>query len=139
MKSRWWIVGTIATVLSVSTTYVVFEGPAGREAAWYPDQFTIVALESAAEKVSWVGQSSGTRQYPISEYARFYLGTMFEEHRLIEGEFVTAYPPYYEKGVHVVHNENEIPTIFDGGCGVVRVTFDADAKLIKSIKCNGLG
>lgn len=44
----------------------------------------------------------------------------------------------FEPGRHWVV-QSELPVVFDGGCGLVTIIYDADADRIESAACNGPG
>ena len=58
---------------------------------------------------------------------------------MISGELVLPFGTRMKPaGIYIVEDENEFPTIFDGGCAVMRVVFDVEANHVVSLKCNGL-
>lgn len=59
---------------------------------------------------------------------------------MIGGEFVLPVGPDMKPaGIYTVSSRKGSPTIFDGGCSVMRVTYDVEEDQIVSLQCkNGV-
>ena len=127
---------TILAALGLLLNFIV-SAPA-QDGAWTPDGQTIGELEAAygSWKAPWPMLNMPDPKPDIAAYARFYAGIMSGGRRMISAEFVKL--GSYVAGVHVVSSPRDFPQIMDGGCGVITIQYDADAKRIQSLKCNGL-
>lgn len=68
----------------------------------------------------------------LHEYARYYAKGSDNRGHLL-GVFVLS----KSNGVHIV-NFKGLPKVLDGGCGVIRLTYDMKAKRVVTIFCGGV-
>jgi len=81
----------------------------------------------------------GGKVHELSDYARYYAGYTKGGHRMIAGEFVTQrWANQKTAGVYIVANRGKFPVIYDGGCGIVNLVYDADTSRLVSFECNGV-
>ena len=73
----------------------------------------------------------------LGDYARYYYGEYEGGHRQLVGNFVHKGMFKQNAGVKIVSGEEDVPRVFDGGCLVIHVVFDADTKQVVLLKCNG--
>jgi hypothetical protein len=69
---------------------------------------------------------------PVRAFARYYAGVNRNGHRIIRGIYVLG-----EDARIVMTNEEKLPMILDGGCGVVTVEYDVSAGAFLMVSCNG--
>lgn len=81
---------------------------------------------------------------PLSSYERYYAWTVGDDgKRLIYGELIyldllgPARPPGRYGRVHAVI-EHEMPTIVDGGCGVITFYYNPSSSKAPSLYCNAV-
>jgi hypothetical protein len=124
--------------LAVSAVFLSFAGSAcTQDAAWVPDSQAINELESVVQLPDW-GRSTAFpngHKPDVAEYARFYAGSVSNGRHMILAEFVHV-PGY--AGVHMVPTARDFPVIMDGGCHIINIRYDADAKRIEKFTCNGM-
>ena len=70
----------------------------------------------------------------VGQYKRYYTVTFVKGRRMIWGYFVLSDKP----GIYHVASRYNFPMINDGGCGVVQVLYDVEAKRIDVLACNGV-
>lgn len=70
----------------------------------------------------------------VAQYKRYYTVTFIKGRRMIWGYFVRSDKP----GIYHVASRYDFPSIDDGGCGVVQVLYDVEAKRIDVLVCNGV-
>ena len=102
---------------------------------WMPDAKSISVLESVVK----IPGDDGRPPIPINQYARYYDGAIIRGHHFVDGEFV--FPQDRDDkpaGIYVLTGRGEFPRYLaiDGGCNIVHVDFDVEAKSITSIRCN---
>jgi hypothetical protein len=108
----------------------------GAQAAGYtPDAATIAKLEASITPGRVPGR--GTIQ-PVASYARYYAGTVIGGEPMIVGEFVMPVGARPAAGIYMVANEQQMPSIFDGGCTVVHVLYDARQSRLVFARCQGV-
>lgn len=72
---------------------------------------------------------------PLALYERYYAWEAREDGvRKVFGTYVRG----HGSGRHWV-NQNELPLVMDGGCGIVTLTYDVDADRVERVECNGDG
>jgi hypothetical protein len=69
---------------------------------------------------------------PLSEYSRYYSYAIQDGQRMIIGD--------YQRGMAApgIYRGPPETVILDGGCGVIRLAFDAESGRVLSAQCNGL-
>ncbi|GAA3888024.1 hypothetical protein GCM10022276_03920 [Sphingomonas limnosediminicola] len=86
-----------------------------------------------------VRMPAGSR--PLAEYARYYA---FDKRGHVIAVYTTFLEPSYTSlnlpagHRRCVSDEGKLPSISDGGCGVVEVRFDPTAEEVLGVACNGL-
>jgi hypothetical protein len=102
---------------------------------WTPDAKSISALESAVK----IPGDDGRPPIPLNQYARYYDGSIIRGHHFVGGDFVFPQDPDDKPaGVYIWTGRGNYPRslAIDGGCNIVHVSFDVEAKSITSIRCN---
>lgn len=118
-------------------TFLEFEGIA-YDTIWIPNKKQIEDLHNSLVNYlnvthdipakTWV-----SREYIInhlSDYCLEYSGFIYNDTQYIICNML------FFKPSELIGN-NQFTTVFDGGCGIVRVIFEAQSKKIVSIDCNG--
>jgi hypothetical protein len=108
-----------------------------QQVQWVLSERDILQLESAAPKEDWGQQSHYTPPLSMERYTRYYAENIVGGHHIIEGEFVAS--PELDGGIHILSSKDRLPLIMDGGCNIVRFTYDLDASKFTYIRCNGVG
>jgi hypothetical protein len=101
---------------------------------WTPDAKTISRVDALALKLE-LPKGFGS----ISDYSRFYYGTVRNRQKVVEGIFLSPslrvdFQMNFPGGVHVVP-EGTIAGIADGGCAQVNLEFDVQSEKVES-RCN---
>jgi|SRR5581483_1245681 len=126
-------VKAVTRILAVSAVLLSCVGSTrAQDATWTPDRQAIDELESAVQLPAW----GPSRAHPVAEYARYYAGIVSNGRHLILAEFV-GLGGMYVAGIHLVASRRDFPVIFDGGCAIINLRYDADAKRIEKLACNG--
>jgi len=102
---------------------------------WSPEMATINKIEATVHSDGHPRR--GGKVHELSDYARYYTGYTKGGHRMIAGEFVAQQIAREKAGVYIVANRRKFPVIFDGGCGIVNLVYDADTSKLLSFECNG--
>ena len=105
---------------------------------WTPDAKYISVLESVVK----IPSDDGRAPIPLNNYARYYDGIISRGHHFVDGEFV--FPQDRDDkpaGIYIWTGHGNYPRsmAIDGGCNIVHVYFDVEAKSITSIACNQTG
>lgn len=90
-------------------------------------------LDLAAALTSDLSRGGDTSEIPLlSEYSRYYSYATQDGQRVITADYQRgmASPGIYRGPPETV--------ILDGGCGVIRLVFDADSGRLLSAQCNGM-
>jgi hypothetical protein len=97
-------------------------------AHWRPTTKEIQTLE---RKVSLPNGAD-----PLDSYQRYYAGENDRAGKVIHGRYVglTTLP---RKGFISVVSPSKLPTIADGGCGVIDVIYSVPRSAVMSVACNG--
>jgi hypothetical protein len=69
---------------------------------------------------------------PLTKYSRHYASVGDEAHRVIRGIYLLG----DGTGV-VVTTADRLPVVFDGGCSVITVEYDALSSAFLEVSCNG--
>jgi hypothetical protein len=96
-----------------------------RAGTWTPSDTQIAELEDILRQKRERGLG----------FARHYAGVTEDNRQIIRGVFVENSALGRKPGIYVA-SEAELPTIFDGGCGIVHVRYDPSNKEITS-RCGG--
>ncbi len=125
--------------------FLLFEGIDFNE-IWIPQESDIENLDSilrtylnsdeSAQANTWIGREYILDNFP--RYDREYSGFILNDSKYIICQMIlwsgfqgSCFIAEYEPG-------SKFTIIYDGGCGVVRVIFDAESKTVISISCNGM-
>jgi len=121
-----------ADIHAAALSAIGWQGPAlgSAQAAipWEPDLKIIAAVERVVKLPK--------RAARISFYTRYYAGVIENGHRILEG----VYDEGDDEGdgrVIIVDTAKKFPVIFDGGCEIIHLSYDVDARRLLSISCNG--
>jgi hypothetical protein len=85
---------------------------------------------------------------PIEDFVRFYVGTGQSPHRTVIGvllnrtflkAFGSANPYRSAPDRSLVQSVDKLPSVFDGGCGVVHVEYDLAEIRFRRVFCNAPG
>lgn len=69
--------------------------------------------------------------FPINSYIRYYVQ---DDKDVVIGTYV-----YFGSAGRIeIVEENEIPNVLDGGCGVITFTYSLTKKTFLSLRCNGV-
>lgn len=96
--------------------------------SWTPTTALVAEVES---------QLRMPKDKVLGDYARYYYGEYEGGHRQLVGTFVRKGMFQQTAGVKIVPGEEDVPRIYDGGCLIVHLVFDADTKQVVLLKCNG--
>jgi hypothetical protein len=114
----------------------------GRTVAAFIAAWSVAAVP--AEESEWVPAESLVREidaeiqlpdgaFPRSEYARYYAPFTRKDLRSLVAVYI--HDPQ-QAGVKLV-KRTEMPVVLDGGCSVIRLQYDVQARKLLVIACNG--
>jgi hypothetical protein len=113
-------------------TFILFliASPAVAESEWRPTKAQIALVES---RIVMPRGASG----PLVSYARYYAGERRNGRRIIVAELVRLTKAPVSPPVLKVVGLADLPGVADGGCGVIRFTYDLQRKALSPPECGG--
>jgi hypothetical protein len=138
----------IITDQEATRQFLVFEG-IDFDQVWIPEQTDLEDLESILrtyldsdspiQAQTWIDHEYILANLP--RYDREYSGFILDDSKYIICNMV--FLSVFKESCYIAEYEDppgsRFTIIFDGGCGAVRVIFDAESKAIVSMDCNGMG
>ena len=111
-------------------TAAVAQADPGDTPFWMPDMASVTKIEQTVIMPKGV-------QKPLEAYGRYYAGITKNGRRMIRGEFVMPQMNDKFPRIYLTQNEDDLPAIEDGGCGVINLYYDIEMQKITAIACNG--
>jgi hypothetical protein len=111
------------------------DAPPSEQPHWKPDEQTAARMESTIQE-----KMRGAGLPDLSHYSRYYFGITIDEKPMIRGRIEeisgSRSPP---PGVHLLSESDDVPMLFDGGCGNITTLYDVKAAKFTELSCDGQG
>jgi hypothetical protein len=122
-QTAWSVVGTV--LFATSWCGVSGADAGGAPTVWVPDGQVIARLERRI--------TLPVGAYKLAQYTRYYTGVIRDGHRIVRGTYVAGVGK-----VIIVETERDMLPPMDGGCEVVNIDYDVDARKAIQVYCNGV-